>query len=741
MFGVGLAVGGGVFCYIGHKIKASSSRALRDIQIILESRDIASIPATPSHERHTEYVSFSGRLKSFDSPLLKSAIMRRMNSDVHDAIRLTSTTYQRAEEAAGHVLLHTETKVSESEAGGIVAVEPFTATSTKVLLKDSVYFRSLYRAGEDEFKPSVDSSISIFSESAKSKTIGFRTSERLIPVDQVVSGVGLVEGRLVPGATGAPKLEWVLVHPDLVHDRPALVVYGDKSDLVRRRKREAGQLDDIGDVFSVLGAVGVVAPTTTMEKLSSPKLMMSPTATWKRQKKFTPTRPIVASPQPMKTRRRRHCTSLLFSPDPDATAAKKPRCDSCTPTTEHEDNGEEGMTGFTSSSKIEDVGLFNCDHDVQFTGGLYGEGTDGKVSACIVQGQKIALKRSKPHEGFTADQAKRKSAVELHYLRRVRHKPGFIQCLGMCDGIEHTCIALEVMDCKLSDYQRKRMGVKQPFPAPVAHRILKQIAAAMMILHEEVDAAHGDLACRNILVRMPPKGLEGTIDPEIKLSDFGRIKTRDQEPPILKSSFSFFKNADVGSFGRDVLYRLLVGDILPAQSLESRSLHRLLQDYVVKSVPDAAAAALGPYRSLFDKCTAWGVRPTFRAIHDHMEALEYFEVFENGLFPLKPNLHHLNASSSTSSSAMLSTPDIKRSLSFQRGSSSCSKKHDAAPSPLPPLPAKPDQPPPSDSKVNWLKPRPVPSTAVVPLKQGNPGTSRRSLKILNEISKQRYLKQ
>ncbi|ETV98284.1 hypothetical protein H310_08996, partial [Aphanomyces invadans] len=273
MFGIGLAASGGVFMYIGHKVKAASSRALRDTHAILESKDIATISATPSHEQQSEYVSFSGRLKPFDSPLLKSAIMRRMNSDVHDAIRLKSTTYQRAEEAAGHVLVHTETKVSESEAGGIVAVEPFMATSSKVLLKDSVYYRSLYRAGEDEFKPAVDSSVSIFSEAPKTKTIGFRTTERLIPVDQVVSGVGVVEGRLVPGATGAPKLEWVLIHPDhdKVHNRPSFVVYGDKSDLVRARKQQAATLDDIGDVLSVIGAVGVVIGAFSIYKSTSNK--------------------------------------------------------------------------------------------------------------------------------------------------------------------------------------------------------------------------------------------------------------------------------------------------------------------------------------------------------------------------------------------------------------------------------------------------------------------------------------
>ncbi|KDO30533.1 serine/threonine protein kinase [Saprolegnia parasitica CBS 223.65] len=480
--------------------------------------------------------------------------------------------------------------------------------------------------------------------------------------------------------------------------------------------------------------------------------LASPTATWKRQKKFTPTRSVVASPQAMKTRSRRTCQALLFSPEPEP-AAKRVKLDIAeSPKTEVEDDaatddvGEEVLTGFTSSSKIEDVGLFNCDQDVEFSGGLYGEGTDGKVSACSVHGQKVALKRAKPHDGFTKEQAKHKTAVELHYLRRVRHKPGFIQCLGMCDGIEHTCIALEVMDCKLSDYQRKRMGHKKPFPQAVAHRLLKQIAQAMMILHEEVDAAHGDLACRNILVRMPPKGFEDKFDPEIKLSDFGRIKTKDDEPPILKSNFSFYKNADVGSFGRDVLYRLLVGDVLPATALESRSLHRLLQDSVVKALPDGAAAALGPYEHLFKKCVAWGVRPSFRMIHDHLESLEVFESFENGLFPLKPNLSQTPTSTTKNTGAdpSLVSPNldgIKRNLAYQLSSQSksVSKKQLDMLYQSPPAKTKENVTPVAE-KVNWLRPRSVgPTTATTSTSASKPGgASRRSLKILSEISKQRY---
>lgn len=310
---------------------------------------------------------------------------------------------------------------------------------------------------------------------------------------------------------------------------------------------------------------------------------------------------------------------------------------------------------FTSTSVIEDVGLFNCDVDVEYTGGVYGEGTDGKVSAAVISGQKVALKRAKPHEGFPEEEAKRRSAVELHYLRKVRHLQGFVQCLGLCDGIEHTCIALEVMDCKLSDYLR-RYGTntgsssssgagggsgssKRRFTLTLdeARGLLRQIAQPMMVLHDQVNVAHGDLACRNILLRTPPKGYEKKWEPVVKLSDFGRIKLPSTEPKILDESFSFFKNCDVGAFGREILYRFLVGEIVPPACLETRSLHKQLQDLVVKEVPEEAKQRLGPYYRLFMRCTGWGVRPSFREIYDHLDDLEYFETTENGLFPLKPS--------------------------------------------------------------------------------------------------------
>ncbi|KAJ8522346.1 hypothetical protein ON010_g17714 [Phytophthora cinnamomi] len=230
------------------------------------------------------------------------------------------------------------------------------------------------------------------------------------------------------------------------------------------------------------------------------------------------------------------------------------------PTTAHADTSS---SAFTSTSVIGDVGLFNCETDVEYTGGVYGEGTDGKVTAAVINGQKVALKRAKPHEGFPEHEAKHRAALELHYLRRVRHMKGFLQCLGLCDAIEHTCIALEVMDCKLSDYLR-RYGVNS---GGSKHRrytlsfadtkaMLKQICLPMITLHEDINVAHGDLACRNILLRTPPEGYEQSWEPDIKLSDFGRIKLPSDEPKILDSSFSFHKNCDVGAFGREILYRL-----------------------------------------------------------------------------------------------------------------------------------------------------------------------------------------
>ncbi|KAF4144016.1 Protein kinase domain [Phytophthora infestans] len=441
------------------------------------------------------------------------------------------------------------------------------------------------------------------------------------------------------------------------------------------------------------------------------------------------------------------CNSTVSQPEADS-APNAPQTDAAS-------------SAFTSTSVIGDVGLFNCDTDVEYTGGVYGEGTDGKVTAAVINGQKVALKRAKPHEGFPEHEAKHRAALELHYLRRVRHMKGFLQCLGLCDAIEHTCIALEVMDCKLSDYLR-RYGVNS---GGSKHRrytlsfgdtkaMLKQICLPMITLHEDINVAHGDLACRNILMRTPPEGYEQSWEPDIKLSDFGRIKLPADEPKILDSSFSFHKNCDVGAFGREILYRLLVGEIVPKEYVETRSLHKLLQDVTVTQVPDAAKARLGPYYNLFMRCTAWGVRPTFREIYEHLDELDYFETTENGLFPLKPTgntdatfmspvaegSRHKTPVSSASRAHKRDTPSNRPSGPKSRLFASKSFTEASVPGPNKP--------------VNWLKTRsvgvqrtaaqqaltPTAHPMLIKKKRKTPpsagagaGASRRSLQILNQI--------
>lgn len=458
-------------------------------------------------------------------------------------------------------------------------------------------------------------------------------------------------------------------------------------------------------------------------------------------------------------------TSVAHSHAVKLTPMSQESCDGMTLPADVDVTETQGDTSsaFTSTSVIGDVGLFNCEADVEYTGGVYGEGTDGKVTAAVISGQKVALKRAKPHEGFPEHEAKHRAALELHYLRRVRHMKGFLQCLGLCDAIEHTCIALEVMDCKLSDYLR-RYGVNS---GGSKHRrytlsfddtkaMLKQICLPMITLHEDINVAHGDLACRNILMRTPPEGYEQSWEPDIKLSDFGRIKLPSDEPKILDSSFSFHKNCDVGAFGREILYRLLVGEIVPKEYVETRNLHKLLQDVTVTQVPEAAKARLGPYYNLFMRCTAWGVRPTFREIYEHLDDLTYFETTENGLFPLKPT-------GSTDSTFM--SPVAADGSRHKTPTSSASRAHKGdTPTGRIHRPAGPKSrlfasksftetnAPGPNKPVNWLKTRsvgvqrPVAQQSLTPnahlmvikKKRKTPpsagaGASRRSLQILNQI--------
>lgn len=276
-----------------------------------------------------------------------------------------------------------------------------------------------------------------------------------------------------------------------------------------------------------------------------------------------------------------------------------------------------------------DIGLFNCEFDITSHDKVIGEGTDGTVECCTIGNKMVAIKRAKPWDGMSDEMCKRRSAVELYYLRRVRHVKGFVQCLGSCDGIQHTCIAFEIMDCKLSDYMRKN---RHEFDDEMIHYVLKNIARAMIVLHGDIGVAHGDLAFRNILVR-ERKGMK--LD--IRLADFGRIKNLRDEPRVLEENVSFFKNEDVGSFGQ-ILYRLCVGERVPKECIETRTLFANLSDAYITKVSPIAEQKLDKYKALFYRCVNWGIRPDFQEIYDHLSCLQHFNVGSNAMFTLKSTI-------------------------------------------------------------------------------------------------------
>ena len=323
------------------------------------------------------------------------------------------------------------------------------------------------------------------------------------------------------------------------------------------------------------------------------------------------------------------------------------------------------------SETLRDVGLFNCKRDVLYLGKVLGEGTDGRVEAVKIHGQVVALKTAKRHDNDNVMKTRHRCGREVHYLRQVRHVPQFIQCLGVCDAHDHTCIALEAMDTKLSEYQRQvTRGIKSGLDVPVILDIVSQVAQAMICLHETMNVAHGDLACRNILVRRPRDRGE-TL--EIKVSDFGRVVDCQDEPEIdvrrlllihhqtssssskqerqpqrddfQHANFSFHRNLDVGSFGREVLFRLVVGDVIPPECLEPRPVHchvfvnhhhhssssssssggsrqttvaHTFSDTYLRYLPPELESKLGSFQDLFYSCVRWGNRPSFREIQQHL---------------------------------------------------------------------------------------------------------------------------
>ena len=190
--------------------------------------------------------------------------------------------------------------------------------------------------------------------------------------------------------------------------------------------------------------------------------------------------------------------------------------------------------------------------------------------------------------------------------------------------------------------------------------ILHQVCTGMTFLHTTLKIAHGDLALRNILIKTKTSSKKTEKKIEVRLSDFGRIRAVRDEPTLLLNCASFYQNADVGSFGRDVLYRLVVGERINDTYVSSRTLPYDFTDVYVETLPPCIEAKLGVYKNLFYRCARWGVRPSFAEIQTHLYDLEYFTSGENDMFQIAPPT---NNGAYVSPITKLLTPQASSSLS------------------------------------------------------------------------------
>ncbi|OQS05695.1 hypothetical protein THRCLA_02202 [Thraustotheca clavata] len=248
---IGLVIGGGLSIVLGRLCHSASDNATKSITAIEASQPLATLQPTPNA---SAYVNFTGRVRNINQPLYKSILAKKLDSQEHDAVRIRSKTYQRIEEIRpSGIVVHSENAIARSEIGGDVAVK--CPNDNQVVLTHRNYFDMLYRKGEDEFEPAKDTSITIFGSSENRKTLGYRKEEHIIANGAVVSGVGLVESKLVYPSSGKPLLMWVLASPDSrrLLGRPSFVVYGDKDALLDQQEVLAHILGSIGTVCTVIG--------------------------------------------------------------------------------------------------------------------------------------------------------------------------------------------------------------------------------------------------------------------------------------------------------------------------------------------------------------------------------------------------------------------------------------------------------------------------------------------------------
>lgn len=254
MLGISVTLGGvGIVC-CGQVVHKWSQREAFFARKIEDSPDETLQEAAVVEHGAAYFAVVSGRTGTYDSQVLQS----KMGQPCVRVHRTSEAEYERwnRDTTSGTWSSHkTRELLTSGDAGGSVAIEPFTGTAAgRVVLRHSL--DNLWTKDDETYTPGWGGA-----EHAD-KLLGVRATERVILSGRPVSAAGLVERQLCVSSVGPPHYCWVLLPADDPRvaraNVPTLVVPGSKADLVRAQHRKADNLDTLQWGLTALGTAAVL---------------------------------------------------------------------------------------------------------------------------------------------------------------------------------------------------------------------------------------------------------------------------------------------------------------------------------------------------------------------------------------------------------------------------------------------------------------------------------------------------
>ena len=155
---------------------------------------------------------------------------------------------------------------------------------------------------------------------------------------------------------------------------------------------------------------------------------------------------------------------------------------------------------------------------------------------------------------------------EVATHQKLNH-PNVVRVFGFSEGNRDCMILMELMEFNLHGLIDKRRALvrpnEQPFPPQQAIRLMRDIAAGMVYVHDHHDLMHGDLKTENVL------GIcKGEGNYQLKVADFGltqrKITTSSgtnffRAPEVLEGKGAYTFKSEVYSFAM-IAYEILTGE-------------------------------------------------------------------------------------------------------------------------------------------------------------------------------------